>query len=87
MLQMTLKNKRAIVCGSTQGIGMASAKKIALLGADVCLIARNEEALKKAKDELDTNQGQNHYCVVADFTNPDNYFTGTDRRLSDRRKC
>ena len=71
MLQMTLKNKRAIVCGSTQGIGMASAKKIALLGSDVCLIAKNEEALKKAKDELDTNQGQKHYCVVADFTNPE----------------
>ena len=68
MLEMTLKNKRAIVCGSTQGIGLASAKKIALLGAEVCLIARSEEGLENAKVELATQNGQNHNYIVADFS-------------------
>ncbi|HIF15155.1 MAG TPA: SDR family oxidoreductase [Bacteroidetes bacterium] len=70
-MQMTLENKRAIVCGSTQGIGLASAKQIALLGAQVCLIARNQEALEKAKEELSTEYGQKHLYIVADFTKPE----------------
>jgi len=71
MLQMTLENKRAIVCGSTQGIGLASAKQIAFLGAQVCLIARDQKALEKAKQELSTEFGQKHDFIVADFTKPE----------------
>ena len=40
-----LKNKRAVVCGSTQGIGKASAMLLAQAGATVILIARNHEKL------------------------------------------
>ncbi len=70
-MNLDLKNKRALVGGSTQGIGKAVAIELALLGANITLIARNEEALKKAKAELNTDKGQQHSYIVADFSNPD----------------
>ncbi|MCK5279955.1 MAG: SDR family oxidoreductase, partial [Cyclobacteriaceae bacterium] len=62
--------KYAIVCGSTQGIGKAIALELAWLGANVTLMARNEEVLKKVIMELDTSVGQTHDFIVADFRNP-----------------
>jgi 3-oxoacyl-[acyl-carrier protein] reductase len=70
-MNLDLKNKRALVCGSTQGIGKAVAVELALLGANVTLLARNEEALKKTKAELNTDKGQQHSYLVADFSKPD----------------
>ncbi|MGZ3864461.1 MAG: SDR family oxidoreductase [Bacteroidia bacterium] len=70
-MNLDLKNKKALVCGSTQGIGKAAAIELALLGADVILLARNEEALQKAKAELNTEKGQKHNYIVADFSKPD----------------
>jgi 3-oxoacyl-[acyl-carrier protein] reductase len=62
-----LRRKRAIVCGSTQGIGKASAIELSMLGANVTLIARNEEKLKSVLAELNTSSGQSHDYIVADF--------------------
>jgi 3-oxoacyl-[acyl-carrier protein] reductase len=70
-MNLDLKNKRALVCGSTQGIGKAVALELATLGANVTLIARNEESLKKTKAELSTDKGQQHSYLVADFTKPE----------------
>jgi 3-oxoacyl-[acyl-carrier protein] reductase len=70
-MNLDLKNKRALVSGSTQGIGKAVAIELALLGANVTLIARNEDSLKKTKAELNTDKGQVHSYIVADFNNPD----------------
>lgn len=69
-MNLNLKSKTAIVCGSTQGIGKASAIELALLGANVVLIARNEDALKQTLKELDSSQGQTHKYLVADFQQP-----------------
>ncbi len=55
------------MCGSTQGIGKAVAVELALLGASVTLVARNEEKLKEIAQELDNSQGQQHNYLVADF--------------------
>lgn len=67
---MELKGKLAVVCGSTQGIGFASAKLMAERGASVVLVARNEERLNEALHNLDSSSGQNHQILVADFSNP-----------------
>ena len=52
-MNLSLEGKYAIICGSTQGIGLAIAEELALLGANCTLIARNEEALKFAVHNLD----------------------------------
>ncbi|PSL25778.1 SDR family oxidoreductase [Dyadobacter jiangsuensis] len=66
-MNLDLTGKTALVCGSTQGIGLAAAVEIALLGANVTLVARNEEKLREAVEDLDTSLGQLHRYVVADF--------------------
>lgn len=66
---LNLDNKNAIICGSTQGIGKASALEIAKLGANVTLVARNEDKLQNVLKELDTSKGQNHNYLVIDFSN------------------
>lgn len=70
-MDLNLHTKQAIVCGSTQGIGKATALELALLGASVTLIARNEEKLQQTLTELDTSQGQQHDYLVADFFQPE----------------
>ncbi|MES2591047.1 MAG: SDR family oxidoreductase [Bacteroidota bacterium] len=69
-MNLNLSGKTALVCGSTQGIGKASAIELALLGANVILLARNEETLKATLTELDTTKGQKHSFLTADFQNP-----------------
>jgi 3-oxoacyl-[acyl-carrier protein] reductase len=71
MLSLNLEGKTALVAGSTQGIGFASAQSLAGLGATCILIARNEDALKKAVAELDSSKGQKHSYLVADFAHPE----------------
>jgi 3-oxoacyl-[acyl-carrier protein] reductase len=68
MLSLDLSNKNALVAGSTQGIGLASAQTLASLGASCTLIARNEKALQDAITTLNTNQGQKHQYLVADYS-------------------
>jgi len=68
-MNLDLTGKRAIVCGSTQGIGKASAIELALMGADVTLIARDEQKLKNVIQELG-GEGKHTY-LVADFTSPE----------------
>jgi 3-oxoacyl-[acyl-carrier protein] reductase len=70
-MNLDLSGKRAVVCGSTQGIGKASAIELALLGAEITLIARNEESLKRTLKELPAKAGQQHDYLVADFGFPD----------------
>ena len=68
MIDLSLLNKNAIVCGSTQGIGKSIAIELAELGANVTLVARNEEALKIVLAELDKSKNQKHQYLVADFS-------------------
>src|SRR5210317_1074071 len=69
-MNTNLKDKRAIVCGSTQGIGKAIAIELAALGANVTLFARNKDAMKHVLKELDTSAGQAHDMIRADFAFP-----------------
>jgi 3-oxoacyl-[acyl-carrier protein] reductase len=72
MLPLNLNNKNALIAGSTQGIGLASAQQLAQMGANCILIARNEERLKEAMTTLDISNGQQHQYIIADFSNPAN---------------
>jgi 3-oxoacyl-[acyl-carrier protein] reductase len=70
-MNLSLEGKYAVICGSTQGIGLAIAEELALLGATCTLIARNDTALKAAAAKLDKTFQQEHGYLVADFTKPD----------------
>jgi 3-oxoacyl-[acyl-carrier protein] reductase len=70
-MDLNLINKTALVCGASQGLGLASAKELALLGATVILVSRNEEKLKRVVTELDTTKGQKHSYISIDLSEPD----------------
>ncbi|WP_217602580.1 SDR family oxidoreductase [Chitinophaga sp. GbtcB8] len=69
-MELSLKGKTALICGSSQGIGLASAKELAAAGAECILISKTEARLKKAKALLNTDAQQQHHFVVADFRDP-----------------
>ena len=69
-MNLSLEGKKAVVCGSTQGIGRAAAQELALLGAEVMLVARNEDSLKETVAGLSSQAGQKHHYLVADFSDP-----------------
>jgi 3-oxoacyl-[acyl-carrier protein] reductase len=65
-----LIGKSALVCGATQGIGKAVAIQLAKNGADIILVARNEEKLRAVRNELMDIQPGSYEYIVADFSNP-----------------
>jgi 3-oxoacyl-[acyl-carrier protein] reductase len=67
-VKIDLKNKTALVCGSTQGIGKAIAVQLAECGASIILLARNEDKLKTVVQELNTTEGQKHQYFIADYS-------------------
>ncbi len=84
-MNITLKGKRALIGGSSRGIGLAIAQQLAASGASVTLMARNESKLKKLVADLPVEaHEQEHRYLVADFTNFEafkdiitSYFEGT----------
>ncbi len=66
-MNLELIDKNALVGGSSQGIGKAAAIELAALGADVTLVARNEDRLREVLAELDTSQGQNHDFLILNY--------------------
>jgi 3-oxoacyl-[acyl-carrier protein] reductase len=80
-MNLSLEGKNAVICGSTQGIGLAIAEELALLGANCTLIARNEETLKAAVHNLDIALRQQHNYLVADFSKPDEVKVAIDKHV------
>lgn len=71
MSKYSLEGKTALVCGSTQGIGWATARAFAAAGARCVLVARNEMLLREKVDELNASSPKNHGYAVADFSDQD----------------
>ncbi len=66
----SLSGKRALVCGSTQGIGRACAHELALLGASVTLVARDASRLAEVAAALPRPQNHNHDTIAVDLSDP-----------------
>ncbi len=77
-MNLDLSGKTALVCGSTQGLGYASAVELALMGCSIVLMARNEVKLKDALTTLDISRSQQHQYLVADFTDTNAVKTAID---------
>ncbi|MDF7812738.1 SDR family oxidoreductase [Hymenobacter sp. YC55] len=69
-MNFDFSSQRALVGGSTQGIGRAVAEALANNGATVTLLARDEARLREVATALPTPTGQSHDYIVADFSEP-----------------
>ncbi len=72
-MNISLKNKKALVGGSSGGIGKAIAQQLAASGASVTLMSHSEEKLHNIVNELPTDQGQQHQYLAVDFNNFKDY--------------
>ncbi len=82
-MDISLKGKTALVAGSTQGIGKATALGMTKLGAKVVLLARNEKKLKEVREELAAISGLDHRYIVADFSYPERLETALNDGLAE----
>lgn len=72
-MKISLLGKKALVGGSSGGIGKAIAEQLADSGASVTLMARNEDNLKLTLEGLSTSEGQSHQYLVVDFSDFEGY--------------
>ena len=68
-MNISLKGKRALIGGSSRGLGLAVAKQLAYSGASVTLMSRNENKLKDIVYSLEKETNNNHSYLVVDFNN------------------
>src|SRR5262245_3879639 len=82
-MDISLKERTAVICGSTQGIGLAVARELASLGASCMLIARNESKLTEICRSLPVHRtDQQHGYRVADFSQTKEVNTAIDSIVS-----
>jgi 3-oxoacyl-[acyl-carrier protein] reductase len=70
-MDLNLNGRHALVCGGSEGIGRAAARELALLGADVTVLARRAEALQDVVAALPRSGAQQHGWIAADVAQTD----------------
>jgi NAD(P)-dependent dehydrogenase (short-subunit alcohol dehydrogenase family) len=65
-VDLELTGRRAVVTGGSRGIGLAIGRALAAEGADVALVARTEDVLARAADDVARKSGRQVIAVPAD---------------------
>ena len=71
-MDLGIKDRKAIVCGGSSGLGKAIARALAREGAAVTLVARDEDKLKAAAEELGAENGVPVSWKSVDLSKPEN---------------
>lgn len=64
-MDLNLAGRHALVCGASEGIGRAAAHELALLGADVTVLARRAEVLADVAAALPRVAAEQHHGSLA----------------------
>lgn len=70
-MNLDLSNKTAFVCGASQGLGLACATELALLGANIVAVSRRDDKLQSIIKQLDKSKGQHHAYLSIDLSQPE----------------
>ncbi len=82
-MKLELPGMNALVCGASQGIGRASALRLAEMGMNVAIAARNKESLEEALRMLPNGGSSNHKAIVADFSDSESAASIIAEELAD----
>lgn|SRR5690606_22864260 len=72
-MKIQLVGKKALIGGSTSGIGKAIALQLAACGAEVTIVGRNKEKLEDTLGLLDTSKSQRHQYIMTDYMDLERY--------------
>src|SRR6478609_5327300 len=70
-MDLQLAGKVALVTGASVGLGRAIAQMLAEEGCLLAIVARREDRLRKAADEIAALGHEQPLVIVADITQPD----------------
>lgn len=70
-MDLGIAGRKAIVCGSSKGLGFGCAQALAAAGVDVLLNGRSAEALAEARRRISDETGREVKAVAADVTTAD----------------
>ena len=70
-MDLGLQGKTALVTGGSLGIGKATAGELAANGVNVAIVARDQQRLERAADELSSNTGGRVIAVPGDMSQLD----------------
>jgi len=69
-MDLGLRNKAALVTGASRGLGYATARQLAMEGADVAINSRNKENVQAAAEKLAQETGRKIIPLPGDLTDP-----------------
>ena len=72
-MKISLQNKRALIGGSSKGLGFAVAEQLALSGAQVTIVSSNERLLKERVLALNKKTALKHNFLVCDYNDHESY--------------
>ena len=70
-MDLGIAGRKAIVCGASKGLGKACAAALAEAGVDVFIVARTQQTLALAAEEICSRSPVSIKTIVADITRPE----------------
>ncbi len=70
-MELGIAGKKAIVCASSKGLGLACAEELAANGVDIIMNARTADVLNASADRLRDTYGVNVKAIACDITSPE----------------
>jgi 3-oxoacyl-[acyl-carrier protein] reductase len=71
-MDLGIANRKALICGASQGLGYACAMALAREGAHVTLLSRRREALENAARRIETDIGSRPGIIACDLAAAEN---------------
>ncbi|MEO5702212.1 MAG: SDR family oxidoreductase [Casimicrobiaceae bacterium] len=70
-MDLGISGRKALVCAASKGLGRGCAQALADAGVDVTIVARTEDTVRRAAEEIGARAGRRVQALAADITTPE----------------